>query len=158
MAPTRSSQDFSLTDAATPHDSGALKPGTYSVSETVPAGWDLTGASCSDESDPAQIDLAPGETVTCTFTNTKRGTIIVEKQTNPDGATDEFTFTGDAAGTIADGEQIVVSEPRPRHLHLDRGRSGSRLGSRRHRLRRHEQQRDVADPDGDLPARSRARP
>ena len=42
------------------------------------------------------ISLQPGETVTCTFTNTKRGTIIVEKQTSPDGATGDFTFTGDA--------------------------------------------------------------
>ena len=37
------------------------------------------------------------------------GTIIIEKQTEPDGMTDEFTFTGDAAGTIADNGQIVVS-------------------------------------------------
>jgi fimbrial isopeptide formation D2 family protein len=111
--PDSVSQSFNLTDAATPHNSGALKPGTYSVEETVPAGWDLTGASCSDGSNPAAIDLAPGETVTCTFTNTKRGTIIVEKQTSPDGASDEFTFTGDAAGTIADGGQIVVSNLKP---------------------------------------------
>ncbi|MBN2092789.1 PKD domain-containing protein [candidate division KSB1 bacterium] len=41
------------------------------------------------------------------------GTIIIEKQTNPDGATDVFTFTGDAAGTIADGGQIVVSNLMP---------------------------------------------
>ena len=37
------------------------------------------------------------------------GTIIVEKQTEPDGMSDEFTFTGTAAGTIIDGGQIVVS-------------------------------------------------
>ena len=37
------------------------------------------------------------------------GTIIVEKQTEPDGMSDEFTFTGDANGTIIDGGQIVVS-------------------------------------------------
>ncbi len=39
----------------------------------------------------------------------EEGTIIVEKQTVPDGATGNFTFTGDAAGTISDGQQIVVS-------------------------------------------------
>ena len=39
------------------------------------------------------------------------GTIIVEKQTEPDGWTDkDFEFTGDATGSIADGEQIVVSD------------------------------------------------
>ncbi|MEK6721327.1 MAG: hypothetical protein AABZ33_11755, partial [Chloroflexota bacterium] len=52
--------------------------------------------------------LQPGETVTCTFSNTKRGTIIVEKQTSPDGAAGDFTFTGNAAGSISDGEAIVV--------------------------------------------------
>ncbi|MBW1817274.1 MAG: hypothetical protein JRJ60_08945 [Deltaproteobacteria bacterium] len=31
----------------------------------------------------------------------------MEKQTEPDGAPDLFTFTGDAAGTISDDEQIV---------------------------------------------------
>ena len=60
-------------------------------------------------SDPASIGLRPGETVTCTFTNTKRGTIIVEKQTSPDGADGDFTFTGDASGIISDGETIVVN-------------------------------------------------
>jgi len=37
------------------------------------------------------------------------GTIIVEKQTNPDGSAGSFTFTGDAAGAIGDNGQIVVS-------------------------------------------------
>ena len=37
------------------------------------------------------------------------GTIIVEKQTDPDGAPDLFTFTGDVAGIISDDGQIIVS-------------------------------------------------
>ncbi len=41
------------------------------------------------------------------------GTIIVEKQTDPDGALDLFTFTGDASGSIQDGQQIVVSNIPP---------------------------------------------
>jgi uncharacterized repeat protein (TIGR01451 family) len=101
--------DFSLTHAAAPNDQ-VLVPGTYSVSETVPAGWDLTSATCSDGSSPSSIGLAAGETVTCTFVNTKRGTIIVEKQTSPDGASGSFTFTGSAAGSIGDGGQIVVGD------------------------------------------------
>jgi hypothetical protein len=44
---------------------------------------------------------------------TQPGTIIVEKQTDPDGAPDSFTFSGDAAGTIADGGQIVVNDLQP---------------------------------------------
>ena len=50
-------------------------PGTYSVSEIVPAGWDLTSATCDDGSPISDINVSPGETVTCTFTNTKRGSI-----------------------------------------------------------------------------------
>ena len=106
--PSYSTSNFSLTDAATPNDSGALEPGSYSVAELGKAGWDLTSATCSDQSPVTAISLQPGETVTCTFTNTKRGTIIVEKQTSPDGAAGSFTFAGDAAGSIGDGGQIVV--------------------------------------------------
>jgi len=77
------------------------------------AGWDLTSAVCSDESDPEAIELSAGETVTCVFTNTKRGSIVVEKQTLPNGAPGTFTFTGDAAGGIADNGQIVVPNLEP---------------------------------------------
>ena len=90
-----------------------LEAGTYSVSENTPEGWDLTSAVCDDESDPDEIDLDEGETVTCVFTNTKRGSIIVEKQTNPNGASGSFTFAGDASGAIGDGGQIVVSDLEP---------------------------------------------
>ena len=106
-------QTFSLTDTAPPRGSGPVKPGTYAASETALTGWDLTSATCSDGSPPSSIILDPGETVTCTFTNTKRGTIIVEKQTNPDGAPGSFPFTGDAAGSIPDGGQIGVSNLPP---------------------------------------------
>jgi len=52
------------------NDSGPLPSGaTYSVSESVPAGWTLAGATCSDGSSPSAIALGAGETVTCTFTN-----------------------------------------------------------------------------------------
>src|SRR6185503_11644629 len=74
--------DFSLTDAAPPNNQ-TLVPGNYSVSETVPAGWDLTSSSCVSSTaateTAAALELDPGETITCTFTNTKRGHIIVDK-------------------------------------------------------------------------------
>lgn len=44
-------------------------PGTYGVSETVLAGWQLDSANCSDGSPVTAIDLQAGENVTCTFTN-----------------------------------------------------------------------------------------
>ena len=53
----------------------------YSVAETTPAGWDSTGV-CSDGSPVSNIDVGPGETVTCTFTNTKRGSVTLKKTTN----------------------------------------------------------------------------
>ena len=83
---------FQLADGQQ-NDSGALTPGTYSVSETGRAGWELTSAICSDGSDPSAIDLVSGETVICTFTNTQlvqTGNIVVEKQTNPDGDPQEL--------------------------------------------------------------------
>ena len=103
---------FNLSDGQS-NDSGDLAPGTYSVSEDVPAGWALTSAVCSDESNPSSISLAAGEVVRCVFTNTKRGTIIVEKQTLPDGTPGTFAFSGDAAGSIGDNGQIVVSNLLP---------------------------------------------
>lgn len=60
---------FALSDGQS-HDSGPLAPGTYAVSEALPAGWSQTGATCSDGSNPAQIQLGAGETVICTFENT----------------------------------------------------------------------------------------
>ena len=87
--------DFSLTDAAAPNDQ-TLIPGNYSVSETVPAGWDLTSSPCvssiGDTESAAALELDAGETVTCTFTNTKRGHIIVDKVTNPSGDPQSFNF------------------------------------------------------------------
>ena len=70
---------FSLTDDQS-NDSGFIPAGTYSVNENnVPVGWDLTSATCNDGSLVSAIDVSPGETVTCTFVNTKRGSITVFK-------------------------------------------------------------------------------
>ena len=46
-----------------------LSVGDYSVSESDPDPWDLVGASCDDGSDVTDIEVGPGEDVTCTFTN-----------------------------------------------------------------------------------------
>jgi hypothetical protein len=44
----------------------------YSIAESaLPAGWEQTGASCDDGSSPSNITVSAGETVTCTFTNSK---------------------------------------------------------------------------------------
>ncbi len=91
-----------------------VAPGTYSVSETVPGGWDQSSATCSDGSPVSAISVSPAESVTCTFTNQKRGTIVVKKDAQPNDAQD-FSFTAggglapasfqlddDADGTLSD--------------------------------------------------------
>ena len=55
----------------------------------------------------ATFNVEAGETVTCTFTNTKRGEIVVQKQTNPDGDPQSFSFNAsyDADGfALSDGQ------------------------------------------------------
>src|SRR5206468_124189 len=68
---------------------------------SLPSGWDLTGLSCSagggqDQSNPAKanISLAAGQTVTCTYTNTKpivTSSIVTEQSLTP---SDAATVTG----------------------------------------------------------------
>jgi hypothetical protein len=90
---------FNLTNGQS-NDSGVLSPGGYSVAETALTGWDNTSAVCDGTGNtPASITLAAGQTVTCTFTNTQRGRLIVEKLTNPAGAAGSFTFTFTGTGT-----------------------------------------------------------
>jgi hypothetical protein len=82
---------FSVSDGQS-IKSSPLNPATYSVSETPSAGWDLTGATCDNGQSPSAITLTSGQTVTCTFTNTQRGHIIVKKVTIPSGGTQSFAF------------------------------------------------------------------
>jgi hypothetical protein len=70
------------------NNSGDLDPNTYSVDETpVPAGWELTSKTCvssnGDTETPGSISLQAGETVTCTFRNTKEAIFITDTQWCP---------------------------------------------------------------------------
>jgi len=52
--------------------SATVTPGTYTLSETGPAGYTQTSLTCTGaaDTDPSDgLTLAAGETVTCTFTN-----------------------------------------------------------------------------------------
>jgi len=94
------------------HTWSNLDLGSYTLSEATQTGYDTSvncGSKGSDTDGDITFSLNAGEDVTCTFTNTKHGAIVVEKQTDPDGAAGSFTFSGDAAGTIADDGTIVVS-------------------------------------------------
>ena len=84
----------------------ATGPGvTYNVDER-PDRLGLTCATCDNGDDHRQHRPQAGETVTCTFTNTQHGKIIVEKQTVPDGATGSFGFTGALTGSIGDNGKL----------------------------------------------------
>ena len=84
------SGSFSLSGGGT-NTSGLLDVGTYSVAETPVAGWTVT-SSCDDGSLVSAIRLDAGETVTCTFTNTKQGSIVVKKVTVPASSSPSFAF------------------------------------------------------------------
>lgn len=72
-------------------------PGTYTSVEGTEAGWALTNITCDDTTNggtastgnvntrTATFNVDAGETVTCTFTNTKRGNITVVKYNDHNG-------------------------------------------------------------------------
>ena len=98
---------FNLTDTDAPN-SQQVTPGSYSVSELVPSDWDLTDLTVDDPTgdstvslDSATIEVASGETVHVTFTDTKRGHIVVDKVTNPAGDPTSFSFSTTARATVA---------------------------------------------------------
>ena len=86
---------------------------TYSVAETVPAGWTLTGRVCSVTSpnggsqtesgaSGVSINLKEGENVTCTFSNTRLGTVELTKVWS--GTPGSTTLN---IGTAAGGSQVA---------------------------------------------------
>src|ERR687888_806569 len=91
---------FSLKNGDTQTYAGVNPGNGYSVAETVPTGWDLTSSTCDDGSPVTNIDVSAGETVTCTFTDRQRGTIIVKKVTNPDPDPSNTSFPFTAAGGL----------------------------------------------------------
>ena len=109
---------FSLSDGQS-NDSGDIDPGSYNVAETPAAGWNTTSDCVSSNDDAetaASISLQAGETVSCTFTNTRqRGAIEVTKTRKhaADGPGDHpqegvtFDIGGTTVVTDADGRACV---------------------------------------------------
>lgn len=95
----------------------SVLPGTYTVSESIPDGWALVDISCTTggtgdlTTATATYTVASGDSVTCTYTNTNVGTIIVAKAT--DTATeDRFDFTvGEDSFDLGSGESIELDLP-----------------------------------------------
>jgi hypothetical protein len=86
---------------------GVTAGGPYHLTEADPTpGFDLTGLTCTSATGESTFSenlasreatvtsLAANDTVTCTYTNTQRGTIVVKKVTvpSPDPTNSEFTF------------------------------------------------------------------
>src|SRR5207249_2714541 len=79
-------------------------PGTYAVTETVPAGWDMNTNLCQG------VVVGAGEIKTCEITNTKRGHLIVQKTTNPAGDPAVFSINASGSGTIMGGGAGTVTD------------------------------------------------
>jgi len=102
-----------------------VAPGTYTTTEVDPApNFDVTAVECDDGGSPsvssgdpqtrtAVFNLDPGEVVRCTFTNTRRGTLVVAGQTVPDGAGGRFQYTGVPTGTISGNGTLAVANLSP---------------------------------------------
>jgi len=94
----------------------SVAPGTYSTTESVPSGWDLTKIECSDadssgstSTGKATFNVAAGENVVCTYTDTKRGHVKVVKTVSgkPPAAGQTFTFQiRSGASTSSDGTVV----------------------------------------------------
>lgn len=98
--PSWSAENFKLTNTGS-QDSGALEPGTYDVTELATDGWKQTNVVCDDGSKPGAISVSAGETVTCTFTNTKLGSVEIVKDAVPNAAQEfDFTVSGDATDSF----------------------------------------------------------
>ncbi len=79
-----------------------VTPGEYTLTEDDLEGYDTTMLVCTDSDDngvatvvddlEATINLDPGETVECTFTNTQRAKLLVDKETVPDEYDQDFEF------------------------------------------------------------------
>jgi len=113
--------NFDLTNAAAPYISQNIATGTYTITEVnIPAGWDLSSIVCDGDSvningAAATINLGVGEEVTCTFTNVQEqpttGTIVIRKETDPNGSAQEFEFDPSYGGNfnLSDGENNTNS-------------------------------------------------
>ncbi len=103
-----------------------LIPGTFSVTETVTDGWDLSGIVCSGggtqvSGATVSITLAPGANVLCTYTNRQHGRIIVNKVTNPANDTTPFSVTASGSGAIVGGVTRSLTTLQPVTYEVSQG-------------------------------------
>jgi hypothetical protein len=93
---------FDLSDGGV--EATSVDPGSYTASETPHPDFDLTGIACTSggkqiSATSAQLDVKSGDTVTCTFTNTRKtGRLTVRKLLDP--ATDPGRFDLKIGGDV----------------------------------------------------------
>ncbi len=97
-----------------------LTAGTYTVVETVPAGWELTDISCDGgsvtiDAPLVTIDLGPDDDVVCTFTNEAVGSIeIIKEATGPCSSSTYFDFTFEGqAFSLMNSESFLFEDLAP---------------------------------------------
>jgi len=119
---------FNLTDGSS-WSSGMLPPGTYTVTELVPSGWELTNILLNDPSGISTVDLATGTATINLQSGTHISIVYQDVQTPPTGGlisvvkvacpTDtcaEFTFVSSAADvsfSLSNGEVWTSGELAP---------------------------------------------
>ena len=89
---------FTLPAAGGSTSAFELVAGTYTVSETTKAGYDVSVSCDNDDSGVASVDvtLEPGDDVTCTFYNVARpGSITIIKALDGDAPASAWGYTGD---------------------------------------------------------------
>ncbi|MGB9911261.1 MAG: SdrD B-like domain-containing protein [Microgenomates group bacterium] len=83
-----------LTDQNTPYEIKTIFADVWQIVEKEVSGWKLTDITCVDPDNQTTydlpnnqvfIDIDPGETVSCTFTNSKYGSILVHKFNDNNG-------------------------------------------------------------------------
>ena len=125
-----------------------VDPGQVTVAELAGTGSSLSdyvsSVSCdsgkgSSNGTSHAFSAGYGDKITCTITNQRKGKIIVEKQTNPDGATQQFSFTPSygAGFQLADGQQNTSGSAGSRHVLRERDGACwmvARFGDLRRRL------------------------
>ncbi len=88
MSDSTTINSFDLADNSDTTDASetfSLLPGNYSVSEGNYSNWGKTTSSCTNGNSVSSITLNSGDSVTCTFTNTKYGSISGYKINDADG-------------------------------------------------------------------------
>ncbi|MGB4697659.1 MAG: SdrD B-like domain-containing protein, partial [Methanothrix sp.] len=93
-------ESFQLKNGESASDQSLISGRAYTISEGALGGWDLESITVTG-TDPANCQITgrsititpqPGETPAVTFTNAKRGSIVVDKVASPGGSAQEFEF------------------------------------------------------------------